>query len=509
MTTPMIYLDGRGVARDAVLRMAQQAAAGFEQLGVREGDTVALLLRNDFAFFEVQQAAAAVGAYGVPINWHGKSEEVLYVLEDAQPKVLVAHADLLAPIRSHIPAGTKVFVVPTPPEIQSRYGISDTLARPARGDNVWSEWAQRFEPLKAPPKRSRASMIYTSGTTGRPKGVKREPATPEQSQVYTEMFASVYGIKPGVRALVTGPLYHASPNAYGRQALMTADVLVLQSKFDPEETLALIEKHRIENAVMVPTMFVRILKLPAEVRQRYDVSSIRWVTHTGAPCPREVKQELMAWWGPVIYETYGGTEVGTATLATPQDWLEHPGCVGVPTPGTRMAFYDEQGKRLPEGEIGEIYARVPAYADFTYLNHEEKRKEVERDGLVSLGDVGYMKEGRLYLCDRRSDMVISGGTNIYPAEIEMTLTQCPGVKDCAVFGIPDDDFGESLAAAVELMPGATVTTGEIQAYLKAHLAKYKVPKRIDFHASLPREDSGKIFKRRLREPFWQDAGRKI
>jgi len=445
----------------------------------------------------------------VPINWHGKTDEIIYVIEDAKPKVLVAHADLLAPIRSLIPAGIHVFVVPTPPEIVSRYGIVEAAARPAPGEVVWGEWASGFEPLQSPPKRSRATMIYTSGTTGRPKGVKRLPATPEEARAYAELFASVYGLKPGVHALVTGPLYHASPNAYGRHALATADVLVLQSKFDPEETLRLIEKHRIENAVMVPTMFVRILKLPAEVRNRYDLSSLKWVTHTGAPCPREVKQALMAWWGPIIYETYGGTEVGTATVATPQDWLEHPGCVGVPTPGARMAFYDEQGMRLPEGEVGEIYARVPAYADFTYLNHEEKRQSVERDGMVSLGDVGYMKDGRLYLCDRRSDMVISGGTNIYPAEIEMVLTQCPGVKDCAVFGIPDDDFGESLAAAVELMPGAQVTVPEIQAYLQNHLAKYKVPKRIDFHDSLPREDSGKIFKRRLRDAFWQDAGRKI
>jgi long-chain acyl-CoA synthetase len=507
MTTPMIYLDDRGVPRDEVLRIAQQAATGFAQLGVHEGDTVALLMRNDFAFFEAQQAAAIVGAYGVPINWHGKSEEIVYILEDARPQVLVAHADLLAPLRKLIPAGIRVFVVPTPAEICARYDIAHP--QPLAGDIVWREWAEGFKPSQEPPKRSRATMIYTSGTTGRPKGVKREPATPEQAQAYVAMFSSVYGVKPGTRALVTGPLYHASPNAYGRQALMMADVLVLQSKFDPEETLALIEKHRIDNAVMVPTMFVRILKLPESVRKRYDVSSIRWVTHTGAPCPREVKKELMDWWGPVVYETYGGSEVGTATLATPQDWLEHPGCVGVPTPGTRMAFYDEDGQRLPEGEIGEIYARVPAYADFTYLNHEEKRQSVERDGLISLGDVGYMKEGRLFLCDRRSDMVIFGGTNIYPAEIEMVLTQCPGVKDCAVFGIPDDDFGESLAAAVERMPESSITATEIQAYLQERLAKYKVPRRIDFHDALPREDSGKIFKRRLRDPFWQGAGRKI
>ena len=509
MDVPRIYLDDRPVEREAVLLQARRAATGLHGLGVREGDTIALLMRNDFAFFEAQQAAAALGAYCVPINWHGKAEEVLYVLGDARPRVLVAHADLVAPLRGLLPAGMQLLVVPTPAEVARRYQLAAELTQALPGDTRWPEWAAGFEPWAGPPLRTRATMIYTSGTTGHPKGVRRDAATPEQAAAYVQMIARVYGLVPGVRALVAGPLYHASPNAYGRQALPNAEVLVLQSKFDPEETLAAIERHRITHAVMVPTMFVRLLKLPAEVRARYDISSIRWVTHTGAPCPAEVKRQLMDWWGPVVYETYGGSEVGTATLATPEDALAYPGSVGVPTPGTRIAFYGEDGQPLPEGEIGEIYMRVPCYADFTYLNHPEKRSSVERDGLISVGDVGYMRDGHLYLCDRRSDMVISGGTNIYPAEIEMTLMQCPGVQDCAVFGIPDDDFGESLAAAVELVPGAEKSAHEIQEYLAARLARYKVPRRVDFHASLPRQDSGKIFKRQLRDPFWQAVGRKI
>jgi len=509
MQAPLIYLDDRAVTREAVLLQARRAATGLAALGVGEGDFVALLLRNDFAFFEGQQAAAALGAYCVPINWHGKPEEVRYILDDSHPKVLVAHADLLAPLRGQLPDKLKILVVPTPPEVQQRYGIDDVLTRPQAGDLCWGEWCASFDPWAGPPKRSRATMIYSSGTTGRPKGIKREASTPEQAQAYVAQFAAVYGLTPGVRALVAGPLYHASPNAYGRQALVTADVLVLQSKFEPEETLALIAKHRLTHAVMVPTMFVRLLKLPAEVRARYDVSSLRWVTHTGAPCPVEVKRALMDWWGPVVYETYGGSETGTATLATPEDWLAHPGTVGVPTPGTRIAFYGEDGKPVAPGEIGEIYMRVPVYPDFTYLNNAAKRAEVERDGLISCGDVGYLKDGHLYLCDRRADMVISGGTNIYPAEIEMVLLQCPGVQDCAVFGIPDEEFGESLAAAVQTLPGVTLTVEDIHAYLEPRLAKYKLPKRIDFHTTLPREDSGKIFKRRLREPFWQGAGRHI
>ncbi len=509
MESPLIYLDERATTRDAVLLQGRRAATGFAALGVAEGDFVALLLRNDFAFFAAQQAAAALGAYCVPINWHGKPDEVRYVLQDARPKVLVAHADLVAPLRGQLPPGLQLLVVPTPPEVQQRYGIADALASPLPGEAHWDDWCAGFDAWDGPPKRSRATMIYTSGTTGHPKGVKREAATPEQAAAYVALIASVYGVRPGVRALVAGPLYHASPNAYGRQALPNAEVLVLQSKFDPEETLALIERHRLTHAVMVPTMFVRLLKLPPEVRARYDVSSLRWVTHTGAPCPAEIKKALMDWWGPVVYETYGGSEVGTATIATPEDWLAHPGSVGVPTPGTRIAFYGEDGQPVAPGEVGEIYMRVPAYADFTYLNHEAKRASVERDGLISCGDVGYLKDGRLYLCDRRSDMVISAGTNIYPAEIEMVLLQCPGVQDCAVFGIPDDEFGESLAAAVQAVPGATLAAEDIRAYLAPRLARYKLPRRIDFHAELPREDSGKIFKRRLREPFWQGAGRSI
>jgi long-chain acyl-CoA synthetase len=261
--------------------------------------------------------------------------------------------------------------------------------------------------------------------------------------------------------------------------------------------------------VAVPTMFVRMLKLPEAVRRRYDLGSLRWVTHTGAPCAPETKRALMDWWGPVVYETYGGTEVGTATLSTPQDWLEFPGSVGRLTPGARMALYGEDGRPVAPGEVGEIFVRVPAYADFTYHNHPEKRREVERDGLISCGDVGYVKDDHLYLCDRRADMVISAGVNIYPAEIEAVLLQCPAVRDCAVFGIPDDEMGESLAAAIECMPGAAPDAEAIRAFLAERLARYKVPRRIDFHASLPREDSGKIFKRRLRDPFWQGAGRRI
>ena len=280
----MIYLDGRGVTRDEVLRVAQQAATGFEQLGVSEGDTVALLLRNDFAFFEVQQAAAAVGAYGRAAQLarpHGRSD-LRARRREAEGAGRACRPS--APIRALVPAGIRVFVVPTPPEIQQRYGVSTELARPYRATRFGANGPSASSRCR---RRRRPRDHDLHLRHHRPsKGVKRQPATPEESKAYVELFASVYGLKPGVRALVCGPLYHASPNGYGRQALMTADVLVLQSKFDQEETLALIEKHRIDNAVMVPTMFVRMLKLPPEVRNRYDVRSLRWVTHRRAVSAR-------------------------------------------------------------------------------------------------------------------------------------------------------------------------------------------------------------------------------
>ncbi|GAA5232321.1 AMP-binding protein [Verticiella sediminum] len=504
-----IYLDERSVSREEVLARAARGARLLHEAGVREGDAVALLLRNDFAFFEAMQATAALGAYAVPINWHGKPDEVLYVIGDAQPKVLIAHADLLATVRQELPADLAVFVVPTPPELLERFGLPLAAGRPAPGERAWQAAADACAPWDGPAVKLRSSMIYTSGTTGRPKGVQREPATAEQVAANAALLRQVWGVEPGMRALIAGPMYHASPNSYARQVLPAAERIVLQSRFDAEDTLATIARHGITHAVMVPTMFVRILKLPEAVRRKYDVSSLRWVVHTGAPCPREVKQALMDWWGPVVYETYGGTEVGTATLSTPQDWLAHPGSVGRPVPGARIAIYGDDGVPVADGVPGEIFVKVDAHPDFTYLHDDDKRRAAERDGLISVGDVGYLQDGLLYICDRRSDMVISAGVNIYPAEVEAALAQCPGVQDCAVFGIPDDEFGEVLAAAIELLPHSDATEAELRGYLAEKLAKYKIPRKFDFYERLPREESGKIFKRKLRAPYWEAAGRRI
>jgi len=285
---------------------------------------------------------------------------------------------------------------------------------------------------------------------------------------------------------------------------------VLQPRFEAEELLRLIEQYRITHLHMVPTMFVRLLRLPEAVRRRYDLSSLEFVVHGAAPCAMHVKQAMIEWWGPVIHEYYGATETGLVTLHTAEEALRKPGTVGQPLPGVTVRIYDDAGRILPPGEIGEVYSRREGGVDFTYHGMPRKRQDIERDGLVTLGDVGYLDEdGYLFLCDRKNDMVISGGVNIYPAEIEMTLLLLSGVRDCAVFGIPHEDFGEALCAYVEPEPGAALDEAAVRAFLSERLADFKVPRVIRFETGLPREDSGKIMKRKLRDPYWEATGRRI
>jgi long-chain acyl-CoA synthetase len=354
------------------------------------------------------------------------------------------------------------------------------------------------------------NMIYTSGTTGHPKGVRRSAPTVEQIASGERLRALIYGLKPGVRALLPGPLYHSAPNSFGLRAGRLGGALVSMPRFDAEEFLRLVEAERIDTIFMVPTMFVRLMKLPQSVRAKYDVCSLRHVVIAAAPCPADVKQAMLDWWGPVISEYYGSTEASALTYATAEDALKRPGTVGKILEGVELRFLGERGEVLPRGEIGEIYSRVSDAPDFTYHNKPEKRAEIERDGFITSGDVGYIDaDGYVFLCDRKRDMVISGGVNIYPAEIEAALHVVPGVHDCAVFGIPDAEFGEALMAVVEPQAGVALDVASIRKRLKASLADYKVPKHIDIAQSLPREDSGKIFKRRLRDPYWERAGRKI
>ena len=487
-----------------------RVAGGLHKLGVKQGDSVCILMRNDIAFIEAANGAMRLGAYGVPVNWHFKPDEIDYILRDSQTSVLIGHADLLHQLRGAVPPEVSVLSVPTPPEILVHYRVDpDHLAKPDFAIDFESWLAQRA-PYDGPLVPQPPNMIYTSGTTGRPKGVRRNAPTPEQTANAEAMRAMIYGLKPGARALLPGPLYHSAPNSFGIRAARLGGALVLMPRFDPEEFMRLVEEQRIDTIFMVPTMFIRLMKLPEAVRRKYDMSSLRHIIHAAAPCPADVKRAMIEWWGPVIYEFYGSTESGAVTFANSEDALKKPGTVGKISSGAELRFVGDDGRLLPQGEIGEIYSRIAASPDFTYHNRTEKRAEIERDGFITSGDVGYIDaDGYVFLCDRKRDMVISGGVNIYPAEIEAVLHGLPGVHDCAVFGIPDAEFGEALMAVVEPQPGVTLDVADIRSRLKTSLADYKVPKHVEIQAQLPREDSGKIFKRRLRDPYWERAGRRI
>jgi long-chain acyl-CoA synthetase len=506
--TGLILSGARELTRAAMQVNAARAARGFAALGVGETDAVALMLRNDFPFLEASLAANLLGAYAVPINWHFRQDEAGYILADCGAKALVVHADLWPQVIGAVPAGCTVLVVPTPPEIGAAYGVAPETARVPAGMTEWSDWLGRHAPWDGPPLPSRGSMIYTSGTTGRPKGVRRQPTPPEQQAAGLVRLAQIFGIKAGMRIAVTGPMYHSAPNAYGRSAGNEADLVVLQPRFEPEELLALVARHQLTGLHLVPTMFVRLLRLPEAVKQKYDVSSLQFVVHAAAPCPVDVKRAMIAWWGPVITEYYGSTESGPVTFCTSVEYLAHPGTVGRAVSEAELVILNDNGEVQPIGEVGEIYMRHSGLQDFTYHRQDARRREIERHGFITNGDVGYLdRDGYLYLCDRKKDMVISGGVNIYPAEIEAVLLAMPGVQDCAVFGIPDAEFGEALAAVVQ--PHAPLTAEQVRAYLRERMAGYKVPKLVEFQAELPREDSGKIFKRKLRDPYWAKAGRAI
>lgn len=321
--------------------------------------------------------------------------------------------------------------------------------------------------------------------------------------------ARIYGCRENGRCIVPGPLYHSAPNSYALQASMIADLLVIEPRFDGEEFLSLLERYALTGAIMVPIMFIRLLKLPQAVRERYDLSALEFVIHAAAPCPADVKKAMIDWFGPVINEFYGSTESGAVVACNSEEALAKPGTVGRTVPEASVRVLDESGKPVQTGEIGEIYSCFPEL-DFTYKGKPVARAAIEIDGYITSGDMGYFDEdGYLYIADRAKDMVISGGVNIYPAEIEAVLHASEGINDCAVFGVPDSEYGESVMAILEPESDKQLSIDEVRDYLRRHVAGFKVPKRIEVEVELPREDSGKIFKRKLRDRYWRDSDRRI
>jgi len=488
-------------------RRAACAATGLSELGVGPGDVVALYLRNDFALFEASFAAGMLGAYPTPVNWHYVPDEADYLFRDSGAKVIVIHADLLEKVRGVIPPDALILVAPTPQEIAQAYGLAPERCAAPEGMRSWDEWVEGFSPYAGPIASPPGSIIYTSGTTGRPKGVRRAASTPEQAAASAASVSVFFGLSAEnaerIVSVMTGPMYHSAPNYYGLACAQLGAHLHLQPRFDPEDLLRMIQEHRVTHLHMVPIMFNRLLALPDQVKRKYDLSSLEFVVHAAAPCPAPIKRAMIEWWGPVIMEYYGSTETGAVVFCDSEQWLAHPGTVGKAMFGADVRVVDAEGRTLPVGEIGEVLARWPTLADFTYHGDDDKRLAAEKVGLIAPGDIGYMDEdGFLYLCDRAKDMIISGGVNIYPAEIEAVLQRMPGVADCAVFGIPDDEYGEAVYAVVQAQADVELTEDGVKSYLSGQISGFKMPKHVAFQADLPREDSGKIFKRKLREPFW-------
>jgi long-chain acyl-CoA synthetase len=484
---------------------ALRATRGLHESGIGAGDRVALLLRNSIEFLEASIATVPLGASAVPINWHWRGEEIAHVLRDSGAKALIVHAELWSGIAPSVPDGLVLIVVPADGDALD----DDSVGLPA--DALWwPEWLARNEPWAEAPATAPTSIIYTSGTTGRPKGVVRTPATDEQREGTQAMLGAIFQLDPAGRTVIPAPMYHTAPNVYALSSAIRGMDMTIMTSFDAEGFLRIVADHRVTVVQMVPTMFVRLLALPEQVRSRHDLSSLRWVVHAAAPCPPEVKRAMIDWLGPIIVEYYGGTETGPVTFCTSEEWLAHPGTVGRPLDRAVVKVLDADGRELPIGESGEVYMWLDVWPDFTYTGDAQKRRAVERDGLITCGDIGYLDaDGYLYLNDRRSDMVISGGVNIYPAEIEACLLSLSGVRDCAVFGIPDDEFGEVLAAHVEPDDGAQLSADQVREHVRSTLASYKTPRVVEFSDALPREDSGKIFKRRLRDPYWSGRERAI
>jgi len=504
-----IVCGDRHLSHEEFQKEIRKAAAGFKALGVKEGECIGIFMRNDIPFLIANHAANFIGSYAVPINWHLAGEELSYILNDCNAKVLVIHADLWRSIHDAIPDGVACLVVETPDDLRESFRLSPEECQIPDGQVNWHAWLDSHEPIEKGAVVGPSSMLYTSGTTGHPKGVRRSPLRGDDAAAMRNFRSRVYGCAPNARCMVPGPLYHSAPNSYAMQASAISDLLVIVPRFDAEDALRLIEDYKLTGAIMVPIMFIRMLKLSEDVRHKYDLSSLEFIIHAAAPCPADVKKAMIEWFGPVINEFYGSTESNAITALNSEQALAKPGSVGKTVEEADIRILDENGNILPPNTIGEIYSRFPLL-DFTYHGKPESRAEIDQDGYITSGDMGYMDEdGYLFIADRAKDMVISGGVNIYPAEIEAVLHNYPGLKDCAVFGIPDEEFGESVMAVLEVELGNSISIDHVKSFLREHLAGFKVPRFIEIGKDLPREDSGKIFKRRLRDKYWENSGRKI
>lgn len=483
---------------------SNQLAQLLWERGLRPGDHLAIFMENNLRYFEVIWAALRSGLYLTTVNRYLTGEEAGYILDNCDAQAVVASYRLAEPaaeLQEHAPrCHTWLMTDGTSAGYQS---YEDAIARyPA-------------QPLAQEP--AGQFMLYSSGTTGRPKGILRPLSgagiAGELSPV-AKLQQALWRVDAEAVYLSPAPLYHSAPLSFCTGIQSHGGTVVMMPRFDETEALAAIERYRVTHSQWVPTMFTRMLKLPEAERNAFDLSSHRVAVHAAAPCPEGVKRQMFDWWGPILYEYYGGTELNGLTHCTPEEWLAHPGTVGKPILG-KLHICAEDGRELPPGEDGIVYFELPRMP-FEYYHDADKTRNAQHPGhpnWSALGDVGHLdEEGFLYLTDRATFMIISGGVNIYPQEIEDALVLHPQVADVAVIGVPDAEMGEAVKAVVQLVPGAEpgpALAAELVTYARQHIAHYKCPRSVDFVEELPRLPTGKLYKRLLKDQYWGKSGSRI
>lgn len=481
VTTP-----DRQLTWDELERRGRQLANALDDAGIGSGDVWAVLLHNRVEWPEILMGNARAGSRYVPLNWHLTAGELAELLTDSGAELILTEPALIeSALEAAAIAGIERIV-----QVGDDYESWLTDA----GD----------EPLDE--RRVGSALLYTGGTTGRSKGVTRADMAGDASDWRRLLggWARLVRMPEHGVTLASTPLYHALGMAALGGSLSSGVPVVIQPRFTAESTLAAIEQHRITSAAMVPTQFIRMLKLDEETRARYDLSSVEWILHTAAPCPEWVKRAMIDWFGPVIYEMYGASEGAGPAICDSHEWLAHPGTVGRASSRIEYSIVDDDGADLPPGEIGTIYCRR-ADGGPEYYGDPDKTSSIRLpDGRFTVGDVGWLdEESYLYLADRRVDLIITGGSNVYPAEIEAVLVEHPAIADVAVFGIPDPDWGQQIKAVLEPAEGADIDVEEVRRFAAMRLAPFKVPRTFDVIDALPREAHGKLKKRLLRDPYWE------